>query len=165
MITVAQALAEIGARSPMMPDEHVPLATAFGRVTAHDVISRVDLPPFDNAAMDGFALKVPARAGIALNVLDEVPAGVAQAHVNGEAIAIMTGAYVPEGYVTVVPVEQVDVLEADDRDRPCRIRLLNEVRAGQHVRRRGEDIAVGTCGVAAGTAAQAAAPCAARGDG
>ncbi len=151
MITVAQAFAEIGARSPIVPEEPVPLVKAFGRVTAYDVITRFDLPPFDNAAMDGFALKASARAGTALDVLGEAPAGVAQARVNGGAIAIMTGACVPEGYVTVVPVEQVDVLEADDCDRPRRIRVLNDARVGQHVRRRGEDIAVGTCGVAAGT--------------
>lgn len=136
------------------------LALTPGLVLARDVISRQSLPPFDNAAMDGFALQV-GRMGVKTGTEFEV-AG-AQAAGDGKTFAadpaaaweIMTGARLPEGLDAVVPVEEVDVLDITD-GRPRRIRLRADVRYGQHVRRSGEDVARGQCVVTAGTRLQAA---------
>lgn len=147
MISVADAQALVRAQAAPLPSERVPLALALGRVNAHAVVSAVDLPPFDNSAMDGFAL---CGAGQTLHsqcefdVAGELAAGDSTRHVEGDhAWEIMTGAALPAGLDTVVPVEQVEVLARDEQARPLRIRLLAEVPPMQHVRRAGEDIARG----------------------
>lgn len=132
--------------------ERVALANADGRVTAAPVISPMDLPPFDNAAMDGFALAHAGEldGGFVLDVTGEQAAGDLASTAGLGAWEIMTGARVPDGFDTVVPVEDVAVLARHPAGQPSRIALGSAPRRGQHVRLRGQDIAAGDCAVPAG---------------
>jgi molybdopterin molybdotransferase len=135
----------------------VPLADALGRVLAEGAGSDVSLPPWDNASMDGFAVRAEdvrgasAASPVSLRVTETVAAGqrAALAVAPGEAIRIMTGAPVPAGADTVVRVEDTDggselVTVRDDRD------------AGRNIRPRGEDVRAGTMVLQAGTVLGAA---------
>lgn len=146
MISYATALQHIlQACQPLSP-ERVPLAQALGRVVAQDVQAGEDLPPFDNSAMDGFAL---ASGGNVLAIGHEFSVAGSQAAGDGlaayatDACEIMTGASLPDGLDSVVPIEQVSVLSRDDEGRPLQIRLEAGVSPGAHVRRRGQDVAIG----------------------
>jgi molybdopterin molybdotransferase len=118
-----------------LPAEDVGLSDALGRVLAEDVESAISVPPFDSSAMDGFAV-IAGGAG-ELEVIGESRAGrPAGAPVRaGEAIAISTGAAVPEGATAVVPVERTE--PADGRV------TVPETQAGANIRRSGEDIRPG----------------------
>ncbi len=120
-----------------LPSEHVTLAAADGRVLAAAVRSAVDLPPFDNSMMDGFALgaEAPATAGSIWPIAGEQAAGDAAAVATTGAWEIMTGARVPDGRDRVIPVERAERL-AD----PPRVRLLADVAAGTNVRTAGSDV-------------------------
>ena len=154
MISYAAALQHILKACQPLPPEHVSLTQALGRVLAQDVQAGEDLPPFDNSAMDGFAL---ASGGVVLAAGHEF--AVAGSHAAGdglvaytrEACEIMTGASLPEGLDSVVPVEQVSVLQHDEAGRPLQIRLEAEVSPGANVRRRGQDVCIGDQVAFAGT--------------
>ncbi len=115
MVPFEQALATVLAEARPLPDEEVPLEEALRRVLAEDVASDLDLPPFDRAAMDGFAVRAAdvALAPAALEVAGEVRAGQwPDAHVSpGRAARIMTGAPVPPGADAVLPVERTQPLD------------------------------------------------------
>jgi molybdopterin molybdotransferase len=124
--------------------EEVPLENALGRVLAERLETSGPLPPFDSAAMDGYA--VVAGPAAELPVTGESRAGhpLNRALAPGEAIAISTGAEVPAGpRVTVVPVERVEEVEGTS----VRVPHTGE---GEHVRRAGEDLEAGETAVAAG---------------
>jgi molybdopterin molybdotransferase len=132
---------------PRLGPEVVPLLDAVGRVLAEDVVAPVDLPRWDNSAMDGFAI----RSGDALlpgglRVEGFLPAGAAPLPglAPGTAVRILTGAPVPPGADAIVPLE-----EAEERDGA--VRALRPVRPGAHVRRRGEDLRAGDTALTAGT--------------
>ncbi|MFT4247489.1 MAG: molybdopterin molybdotransferase MoeA [Pseudomonas sp.] len=152
MIDYEQAIAIILDAAPVLPAEDVVLADVHGRVLARTLHSPAWLPPFDNAAMDGFAL---ACGGTGLAAATEATvhgsqaAGAPRRHGAAGVWEIMTGARMPDGLDTVVPVEQVEVLACHD-GRPGAIRLVASVRPGQHVRLRGEDVAAGDLVIAAG---------------
>jgi molybdopterin molybdotransferase len=112
--------------------EDVPLAEALGRVLAEDVRSSLDVPPFDSSAMDGYA--VVGGAGGELRVIGEARAGhPADGRVEpGTAVRISTGAVLPAGADSVVPVERTK--GAGDRVR------VRDTFVGDNVRRAGEDI-------------------------
>lgn len=134
-------------------DEPSSADAALGRVLATDVVCAEDLPPFDNTAMDGYALPLGSRTalkGEVFAVHGEQAAGDA-ARASNAACEIMTGACIPQGLDTVVPVEQVRVLEQDRHGRAARIEITAEVLPGQHIRRAGEDIRRGERALAAGT--------------
>ncbi len=154
MISYANALQHIlQACHPLQP-EQVPLAQALKRVLAQDVHAAADLPPFDNSAMDGFALSsggTVLKSGHEFAVAGSQAAGDGLAAYGQDACEIMTGASLPGGLDSVVPVEQVSVLQRDGDGRPLRIRLEAEVTPGAHVRRRGQDVAVGERVACAGT--------------
>ncbi len=154
MISYATALQHILQGCQPLPPERVPLGQVLGRVLAQDVHAGEDLPPFDNSAMDGFAIAgggTELAAGQAFAVAGSHAAGDALAVYADDACEIMTGASLPDGLDSVVPVEQVSVLERDSDGRPLRIRLEAAVPAGAHVRRRGEDVALGERVAIAGT--------------
>ena len=129
--------------------EPVALQDALGRVLAEPVTSADAVPGFDNSAMDGYAVRAAdtkgANGGARLRVVDESRAGhPAQRRLaEGEAIAISTGAMVPEGADAVVRVEDTD---AGSREVGIRV----EVEAGRDIRCAGEDIAAGEAVLAAG---------------
>src|SRR5687767_169366 len=115
-LSATEALAAILAGVRPLAAEERPLLDALGSVLAEDVASPVDLPPWDNSAMDGFAVRAAdvrgasAEAPRVLRVVDDVAAGYfASRPVGaGEAIRIMTGAPVPAGADGVVRVEHTD---------------------------------------------------------
>lgn len=155
MISFDEARGHILAACRPLAAERVPVAAALDRVLAQDVVSDEDLPPFDNSAMDGFAL---ASGGHPLAVDSEYAVTGSQAagdgdvrHAAGDACEIMTGASLPSGLDCVLPVEQASVLARDGDGRPTRIRLDAAVMPGAHVRSRGQDIAAGSRVLAAGT--------------
>ena len=99
-----------------LPAATVPVGSALGLVLAQDVVARVDLPGFDNSAMDGYAVRAAELAGataetpVVLPVAGDVAAGDTTHHVlpAGHVLRIMTGAPMPEGADAVVPVELTD---------------------------------------------------------
>ncbi len=154
MIAYDQALrAILAACRPLVP-ETVPVDGALDRVLAQDVVASEDLPPFDNSAMDGFALACGGdalAAGREFAVVGSHAAGDSDADYGTHACEIMTGASLPVGLDAVLPVEQASVLARDADGRPQRIRLEAAVAPGAHVRRRGQDVVRGQRVLVAGT--------------
>ncbi len=133
--------------------EKVGLIEALGRVLAEDIIAPRDNPPWDNSAMDGFAvrwedIKQEHAIGkpVELKIIEEVPAGkVATKSVGrGQAIRIMTGAPLPKGADSVVKVEETE-------STPDIVRIFKTVERGGNVRPQGEDVKKGECIIAKGT--------------
>ncbi len=142
---VSEAIAQLLA-AVKLPEltETVSLLDADNRVLAVDVKSGMDVPGFDNSAMDGYALSAEAEAGAVFTVTQRIAAGqVGQPLQPGEAARIFTGAPVPPGTVAVVMQEHAS-------EEGGQLRLSQPARAGQHIRRRGEDIAAGQVVVAEG---------------
>jgi molybdopterin molybdotransferase len=149
LLTVAAALARIDERvGAAVEIETRPLARAAGRVLAHDLVAAMDLPPYANSAVDGYAF---AYADLAPEGETLLPVGgrAAAGHPlgrrvqPGEAIRIFTGAPIPEGADTVMMQEDC-VVEAG------RVRLRPGIRKGANRRQAGEDVASGTVALAAG---------------
>ncbi len=127
--------------------ERVETWRALGRVVAEDVAAPSDLPPCDNSAMDGYAVRAAdCASGALLAVSGCLPAGgvAPESVAPGCAVRIMTGAPIPPGCDAVVPLEEAE--EAGGR-----IRVPGAVTPRQHIRFRGEDVAVGTVVIPAGT--------------
>ena len=141
----------MGAVRPIARTERVPLVEADGRVVARDVTATMDVPPFDRAAMDGYAVVAAdtfgagTHAAITLTRVDRVFTGQVPTRGigTGECIEIATGAPMPEGADAVVMVEETE-REGDA------VRLMTPVYPRQNVGRRGADIAAGHIVVAAG---------------
>ena len=146
MLSATEAVARILARVPRLPAEVVRLDEAYGRVLAHDVVALVDVPPWDNSAVDGYAVLASDFTGktAELRVLEVVTAGRVGTKpvVSGTATAVMTGAPIPDGADAMVMVEDTDG-GADI------VRITG--RPGQHIRRRGEDTQAGATILVAGT--------------
>jgi molybdopterin molybdotransferase len=155
MISFEAAQALVHAQCRTLPAESVALTAVIGRVLAQDLDSPVDLPPFDNSAMDGFALRSGGQtlaAGSEWLVLGEQAAGASLLPATeGGAVEIMTGAVLPAGLDSVVPVEHVEVLQRHADGRPARIRLNVDLPPGQNIRRAGEDCARGQRVLTAGS--------------
>ena len=151
-VSVPEASAHILADIVTLGPERVPLRSALGRVLVSDVIAPLSLPPWDNASMDGYALRAAdvvgagAESPVILRVVGTIAAGgAADSRVGvGEAIRIMTGAPVPAGADSVVRIEDTD-------GGTERVAIRNARDAGRNVRPRGEDVVAGTVAVAAGT--------------
>src|SRR5664279_2358835 len=133
---VLSMLERLRARMP----ESVPLGEALDRVLTGDVVSPIDLPPFRNSQMDGYAVRAAdvASAPVSLPVVGEVAAapGAPAALKPGTSVKIMTGGAVPEGADAIVPVE--DTLFASDHVSIARGRT-----AGAFVREVGSDLRSG----------------------
>jgi molybdopterin molybdotransferase len=145
LLTLEEAQAQVLARARPLPAELVPIGAAGGRVVAEAVRAQVDLPPFASSAMDGFAARAADLPGV-LQVVGESAAGAPFAGriEPGSAVAISTGAVVPDGADCVVPVEHV-VKQAN------RVEIPGAASAGSNVRSSGGDVAVGDVVVPAGT--------------
>ena len=145
-IEVARAL--VLERTTSMPSERVELGAALGRILAEDVTSADPVPGFDSSAMDGYAIRAADtdRGAASLAVVGESRAGhpAARALNAGEAIAISTGAVVPEGADAVVRVEDTDAGAST-------VGVQVRVDVGRDIRRAGEDIRAGETVIAAGT--------------
>lgn len=124
-----------------LPVESSPIGSGHGRGLAEDLVARFAVPPFDNSAMDGFAVRaVDLAAGAVLRVVGDVPAGAASVPGvgPGETARIMTGAPLPPGADTVLPVELTDQ-PTGSVPLPTTVRVQQPVAAGSHIRRRGEN--------------------------
>lgn len=138
---LAQAAAE-----PLVDSEVVVAAAAAGRVLAEALVSAIDLPPWPNSAMDGYALRLADWTGQPLAVSQQVFAGQAPGPLApGSCARIFTGAPLPEGADTVEMQENVEVL-ADGR-----VRFLEPLREGRNVRPQGQEVRAGETLLAAGT--------------
>jgi molybdopterin molybdotransferase len=154
LLPFSEAKARLLASARVVADvETVDLAEAFGRVLAEDLVSPMTVPPFSNAAMDGYAARAAdiPEAGARLPVTQRVAAGdVARALAPGSAARIFTGAQVPDGADAVVMQEDC-VVDGD-------FVIINRVPpAGQHVRLKGSDLLAGKPILAAGSRFSAAA--------
>src|SRR4051812_14848368 len=150
MISVSEAIRIILEQSKPLPTERAPLASALGRILAEEIISDSDLPPFDRAQMDGYALRsadlanLPAR----LRLVGESAAGRGWHGVikEGEAVRIMTGAPVPVGADSVQKVEvtreEDEVVFVKEATRPGQfiVPRASEIRLGEKVLLPGEEI-------------------------
>ncbi|MFP3853457.1 MAG: gephyrin-like molybdotransferase Glp, partial [Anaerolineales bacterium] len=137
---------------PLLAEERVSLSEALGRVLAEDVLAPHPLPPFDHSAMDGFALissdlvGVSEQSPVELKIVGEVAAGrpdlpEIQA---GQAARITTGAPIPPGADCVVPVELTDMPRPmAGAALPDSIEVIQQVEAGDYVRKAGLDIGAG----------------------
>ncbi len=161
MIRYAQALEAINAAIKPLPPGTKRLKDAAGCTTVSAVCSELNVPDFDNSAMDGFAVRArdtekgsPA-APVRLAVHGESAAGDAtnQSCSAGTAVRIMTGAPVPAGADTIVPIEAVQTL-TDDKGAVSAIELTAPVVANRNIRRTGEDFRRDAQLVAGGTVLQ-----------
>ncbi|BAF70685.1 molybdopterin molybdotransferase MoeA [Nitratiruptor sp. SB155-2] len=133
-ISIAEALKIIDSLPMSTKQELLCIEEAVGRVCAEDIHASLNLPLFDNSAMDGFAVKM-ADAGKQVKLVGTILAGEDKSFTlhEGECIKIMTGAKIPEGTEAIVPMEDV-TFEGDTIHLPKKIKLHN------HIRRAGEDI-------------------------
>jgi len=144
MISVESALEVILKEISPLATESVDIACALGRVLAEDIAARWPNPPFDNSAMDGYAVRsadvkgASAEKPAKLSVIYDLPAGsVPQGPVGpGQAVRIMTGAPVPEGADAVVMVEKTSSGDGS-------VLIKAEPRAGENIRKAGEDFKTG----------------------
>ncbi len=139
---------------PVLGMEKVGLLDALGRVLAEDIVAERDNPPWDNSAMDGFAVRHEdikqahaVTTPTTLTVIEDVPAGKfpAKSIGKGEAIRIMTGAPIPKGADTVLKVE-------DTENTTTSVKVFKEEQKGANIRLQGEDVRKGDCIIPKGKA-------------
>lgn len=133
--------------------EKISLLDALGRTLGEDIVAERDNPPWDNSAMDGFAVRWEdikqdhaIQKPVTLAVIEDVPAGRMPSKTVGvgQAIRIMTGAPIPQGADTVLKVE-------DTEHTPSAVRVFKPELRGSNIRPRGEDVKKGECIIAKGT--------------
>jgi molybdopterin molybdotransferase len=163
VISVEQALEKILSYVDVLGAEPSPILDCLGQVLAEDIYSDIDVPPLDNTAMDGYALRSEDTQGASqesprfLRVIDTVAAGsISEYEVEpGTAIRIMTGAPIPKGADCVVSFEDTDELQrrksSPSHRIPAEIGILCEASASLNIRRAGEDIAAGSLVLHKGT--------------
>lgn len=164
MISVEDARERILGFFSQLGTEERPIADALGQVLTENIVGKFDVPPWDNSAMDGYALQAPdiaeahPDAPVTLKVTGTIAAGdMPTTSVQpGGAIRIMTGAPVPEGADAVVPFEDTDEGERGVGGRtPDEISVRIPVPPGGNIRPAGGDIAAGTTVIEAGTVLRA----------
>ena len=150
MISVEEALERVLSYIKVLDGVETPILECLGQVLAEDIYSSMDIPPKDNSAMDGYAVKAADIAGasasspVYLDIIGEAKAGgvsnlAVKAH---KTIRIMTGAPLPRGADSVVPFEETD--ETQRKDQPLKqIGMLKAVEKGKNIRWVGEDLAKG----------------------
>lgn len=122
----------------------IPILESLGYVLGEDIISDINMPPFDRSPLDGYALKsediegASKEAPIVLEVIDYVPAGYVSSKKieNGQAIRIMTGAKIPEGANIIIKYEDTDFTDKD-------VKIYNYLKPNSNIVKMGEDIEVG----------------------
>jgi molybdopterin molybdotransferase len=141
-----ERLLDMAEASPIVEHEYLPLAQVQGRVLSEDLISTLDLPPWPNSAMDGYALNLTDWTGEPMPVSQKVFAGQSPEPLKPGACArIFTGAPVPAGADCVEMQENAEV-QTDER-----VRFLEPMKAGQNIRPQGQETTVGELILPAGT--------------
>jgi len=129
--------------------EFIPLDQVFGRVLADNISASLEMPPFDNSSMDGFALRAAdvhsasPEKPVGLEVVGDIPAGVQpRFELNpGQAARIVTGAVVPAGADAVVPIEDTRLGRSEPGSvAPPQVQVCRPVKPGDSIRPRGQDI-------------------------
>lgn len=152
MLSVSEALSRVLSDFQSLGAEPVAAIDAAGRVLAEPVRATLNLPPFANSSMDGYAVRaadvrgVAATTPTALAVIGDVPAGVTPSVAvrSGTAVRIMTGAQVPGGADAVVPVEATDDTRSPTGGPlPAIVQIREPVLAGANIRVVGEDVRLG----------------------
>jgi len=160
MISVEEALEKVLSYVDMLEPEDEPILDSLGLVLADDVYSDIDIPPLDNSAMDGYAVRAESTKGASssspriLRIIGEVAAGyIAKEEVTpGTAIRIMTGAPIPKGADAVVQFEDTDEEKRKAAKKPLtEIEILRQAAKGLNIRKAGEDISKGSLVLKAGT--------------
>ncbi len=168
MISIDEALERILSYVHRLEPEDAPVLDALGQALAEDVVAGFDIPPHDNTAMDGYAVRAADTRGasperpVTLRVAGELAAGYVfeEETPPGGAVRIMTGAPMPRGADAVVPFEETDEPEgrsfgkfAKGRDT---VGVLKEAQPGANIRRAGEDVRKGQVIMREGTVLGAA---------
>jgi molybdopterin molybdotransferase len=160
MLSVEDALSRILSFFEPLEPVQVPIAEALGMVLTGDVTSDLNVPPLDNSAMDGYAVRAGDVAGASegtpctLRIVGTIAAGQlpSDSVTAGTAIRIMTGAPIPPGADSVVPFEETDEVERRSEGRPLHEVSVNMPAAlGAHIRTAGRDITQGQTVLKAGT--------------
>ena len=144
MLDLETALARLLASLPPAEPERIPLTESASRFLAEKIISPLDLPVFDNSAMDGYAVRAvdvtgaSASSPVTLTRVAKIPAGemFAGELCAGECARLFTGAPMPRGADAVV-------MQEDTRIECERVLILDRVVTGENIRRRGEDVRQG----------------------
>ena len=144
MLRVEEALDKILGRIGPLGFEKVSLLESLGRVVGEDIDARRNIPPLDNSGMDGYAVrtadieKASRDHSVRLRVIEDLPAGFLSQKTlkKGQAIRIMTGAPIPMGADTVVPVEET-------RKDGSSVSIFKAFPFGENIRRAGEDVKQG----------------------
>lgn len=146
MEAALERLLALADAAPIEQVEPVVLAEADGRVLAEPLIAALDLPPWANSAMDGYALRLADCNGQALPISQRIQAGTAPTPLEpGTCARIFTGAPLPEGADTVEMQENVELDEAG------RVHFREPLKVGQNVRAQGQETRSGDCVLPAGT--------------
>ena len=150
MIPLEEARSYVLSKCAPLPAVKVPIDEARGLVVAEDIAAQGPIPPFDNTAMDGFAIQAAdlADAPVTLEMIGTVAAGAAPAMTvgRGQAVRIMTGAPIPPGADAVVMVELTTM--AEDLSS---VEVRESVPVGNHIRPTGDDVKAGDTVFTAGT--------------
>jgi molybdopterin molybdotransferase len=157
MLTYQEASEQILEKVRLLAPKEMPLLESLGLVLAEDVASPLAIPPFDNSAMDGYAVRAEdirsatESRPVSLPIDGEIAAGALDARTltPQTALRIMTGAPLPEGADTVVPIE-------DTETEGQHIRIKTALSSGRFVRAAGEDVALGAVVAAQDTEVRAA---------
>ncbi|MEA1935567.1 MAG: gephyrin-like molybdotransferase Glp, partial [Thermodesulfobacteriota bacterium] len=152
MTTVEEALSRILGSITPLNLEKTDILNSLGRVLGEDIYADMDIPPKNNSAMDGYAVRWEETEGasrenpIILNVIEDIPAGhVPRKIVNsGETSRIMTGAHIPPGADAVMRVEETEKTGT-------RVKIFSEAARGQDIRFAGEDVKDGELVISCGT--------------
>jgi molybdopterin molybdotransferase len=144
MITVEEALNKILSHIQLLGSEKVSILEALGRVIAEDIYANRDIPPLDNSGMDGYAVRsedirdADQNHPVRSEVIEDLPAGFISTRTvgRGEAIRIMTGAPIPRGADTIIPVEYT-------KKEDSFVAIFKAVSPGENIRRAGEDVKKG----------------------
>lgn len=165
LLNVDDALAQVLDGIAPLPAERVKLSDSLGRVLAEDLRAEVNLPPFPNSALDGYAVRAadvatatpqtPSRLPVVMDIpAGKAPKGVLQA---GQAARIMTGAPLPEGADAVIPVENTDARWTAEQPETLStiVQIYRSAQPGDGVRQVGDDLRMGQRIVPAGSVLRA----------
>jgi molybdopterin molybdotransferase len=141
LISIEEARARVLAEASALPAEARPLAEVLGMALAQEVVAPHSVPPFDNSAMDGFAVRAAdtvdaaPKSPVRLFIAETLPAGHVSAHPLGaeQAVKIMTGAPIPKGADAVIQVEATE-------EKDGAVLIYEPARPGRNIRRAGEDV-------------------------
>jgi len=156
MLSLKKAQYLIWKNTEILPVEKISLENSLGRISGEDVFSDFDIPPFNRAAMDGFALnskdtkKASEKSPVILQVSGEVKAGDKKVgkYKKGKCFSIMTGSLIPDGCDAVVMFEEVQEVS---KGKKKFIKIFRRVKKGENISKKGEDIKKGNKVIKKGT--------------